>query len=245
MVPPGELGARWRLRHGGQERKDNHGNPAQERVGFNPLYQFLLASGYAVAAPNVRGSSGYGKTYMGLDDVRLRMDSVRDLEAVGRWIAGRHDLEGSRMALFGGSYGGFMVLAGLATSPDLWAAGVDIVGIANYVTFLENTGDYRRALREAEYGSLEHDREFLESISPTSMVDDIVAPLLVIHGANDPRVPLGEATQIVDRLRELGRTVDLMVFDDEGHGLVKLPNRRKAYRRVAEFLDEVVRGRDK
>ena len=218
-----------------------HGGPeAQERVGFNPLYQYLVAAGYAVVAPNVRGSSGYGKTYMGLDDVRLRMDSVRDLDAVGRWVADSDDLDGSRMALFGGSYGGFMVLAGLATSPDLWAAGVDIVGIANFVTFLENTGDYRRALREAEYGSLADDREFLESISPTSMVDSIVAPLLVIHGANDPRVPLGEATQIVDRLTELGRTVDLMVFDDEGHGIVKLPNRRTAYGRVAEFLRETL-----
>lgn len=218
-----------------------HGGPeAQERVGFNPIYQYLVAAGYAVVAPNVRGSSGYGVTYMGLDDVRKRMDSVRDLVAVGEWIRAREDMDGDRIALMGGSYGGFMVLAGLVEAPDLWAAGVDIVGIANFVTFLENTGDYRRALREAEYGSLEHDREFLEQISPINTVDRITAPLLVIHGANDPRVPLGEAEQIAGRLEELGRRVELMVFDDEGHGIVKLVNRRRAYGRVVTFLDEAL-----
>lgn len=216
-----------------------HGGPeAQERVGFNPIYQYLVASGYAVVAPNVRGSSGYGKTYLSLDDVRLRMDSVRDLEAVGRWVKGRDDLDGSRMAVMGGSYGGFMVLAALTSAPDLWAAGVDIVGIANFVTFLENTGSYRRAIREAEYGSLETDRDFLESISPINHVEEIRAPLLVIHGANDPRVPLGEAQQIHDRLEALGRPVEMLVFDDEGHGIVKLPNRRVAYGRTVAFLDE-------
>jgi acetyl esterase/lipase len=218
-----------------------HGGPeAQERVGFNPIYQYLVAEGYAVVAPNVRGSSGYGTTYMGLDDVRKRMDSVRDLVEVGRWIAGSDEFDGDRVALMGGSYGGFMVLAGLTQAPDLWAAGVDIVGIANFVTFLENTGDYRRALREAEYGSLEHDRDFLEEISPINRVDRIEAPLLVIHGANDPRVPLSEAEQIVARLEELDRTVELMVFDDEGHGIVKLVNRRQAYGRVVEFLGEAL-----
>jgi dipeptidyl aminopeptidase/acylaminoacyl peptidase len=217
-----------------------HGGPeAQERVGFNPVYQFLVASGFAVVAPNVRGSSGYGTTYLGLDDVEKRMDSVADLTAVGRWIQAQTDLDGERMALLGGSYGGFMVLAGLATQPDMWAAGIDIVGIANFVTFLENTGDYRRSLREAEYGSLERDRAFLESISPINMVDSITAPLLVIHGANDPRVPLGEAEQIVAELRQRDRRVELLVFDDEGHGIVKLRNRRVAYGRAVSFLDEV------
>jgi dipeptidyl aminopeptidase/acylaminoacyl peptidase len=216
-----------------------HGGPeAQERVGFNPIYQYLVASGYAVVAPNVRGSSGYGKTYLSLDDVDKRMDSVADLNAVGRWIRADDAFDGERMAVMGGSYGGFMVLAALTTEPDLWAAGVDIVGIANFVTFLENTGAYRRALREAEYGSLERDREFLESISPINHVGEIDAPLLVIHGANDPRVPLGEAQQIHDRLQELGRPVEMLVFPDEGHGIVKLPNRRIAYGRIVQFLDE-------
>jgi dienelactone hydrolase len=236
----------WVYRPTGVERPpvvvSVHGGPeAQERVGFNPIYQYLVSEGYAVVAPNVRGSSGYGVTYMGLDDVHKRMDSVKDLVEVGRWIQGSGEFDGDRIALMGGSYGGFMVLAGLTEAPDLWAAGIDIVGIANFVTFLENTGDYRRALREAEYGSLEHDREFLEEISPINKVDRIEAPLLVIHGANDPRVPLSEAEQIVERLQELGRTVELMVFDDEGHGLVKLANRRAAYGRMVEFLAEALR----
>jgi len=216
-----------------------HGGPeAQERPGFNPIYQYLLAAGYTIVAPNVRGSSGYGRTYLSLDDRRKRMDSVGDLNEVGRWVAAQARFDASRVAVMGGSYGGFMVLAALATEPGLWAAGVDIVGIANFVTFLENTGDYRRALREAEYGSLAEDRAFLESISPTSMVDRITSPLLVLHGANDPRVPLGEAEQIASRLRELERDVDLLVFDDEGHGIVKLANRRIAYRRIVDFLDD-------
>lgn len=216
-----------------------HGGPeAQELPGFNPIYQFLLASGYAVVAPNVRGSAGYGRAYLELDDLGKRWDAIADLAAVGEWVRGRSDLDGSRMAVMGGSYGGFMVLSALASRPDLWAAGVDIVGIANLVTFLENTGAYRRALREAEYGSLAEDRRLLEQLSPINRVDEIVAPLLVIHGANDPRVPLSEATQIVDRLNELGRPVHMLVFEDEGHGIVKLDNRKVAYGAVVEFLAE-------
>jgi dipeptidyl aminopeptidase/acylaminoacyl peptidase len=129
-----------------------------------------------------------------------------------------------------------MVLSALTTYPELWAAGVDLVGIANFVTFLENTGPWRRHLREAEYGSLEHDRDFLESISPIHKVDRIEAPLLVIHGANDPRVPISETEQMVERLRALGRTVEFLRLDDEGHQISKLKNRLVAYPLAAEFL---------
>jgi len=138
----------------------------------------------------------------------------------------------------GGSYGGFMVLSSMTTYPDLWAAGVDIVGVANFVTFLENTGPWRRKLREPEYGTLEHDREFLEQISPINSVDRIAAPLIVIHGANDPRVPLEEAEQIVTAVRKRGLSVEYLVFSDEGHGLVKRANRLVAYPAIARFLDE-------
>ena len=129
-----------------------------------------------------------------------------------------------------------MVLAGLAFQPDLWAAGVDIVGISSLVTFLENTSSYRRAQREREYGTLEQDREFLESISPLHKVDQIRAPLFVIHGANDPRVPLQEAEQLVTALRERGVPCQLLVYDDEGHGLAKRTNRLDAYPRAIAFL---------
>jgi dipeptidyl aminopeptidase/acylaminoacyl peptidase len=164
------------------------------------------------------------------------MDSVADLAHAVRWLreTGRADPE--RIAVYGGSYGGFMVLAALTTYPELWAAGVDLVGIANFVTFLERTGPWRRHLREAEYGSLEHDRDFLESISPIRHVDKIQAPLLVIHGANDPRVPIGEAEQMVARLRALGRTVEFLRLEDEGHQIAKLKNKLTVYPRAVEFL---------
>jgi dipeptidyl aminopeptidase/acylaminoacyl peptidase len=130
-----------------------------------------------------------------------------------------------------------MVLAAMTEYPDRWAAGVDVVGIANFVTFLENTGDWRRELREAEYGSLTDDRELLESISPINRVDAIDAPLFVLHGENDPRVPVDEARQIAEAAREQGVPVELLVFEDEGHGIAKLDNRIEAYTAVVEFLD--------
>src|SRR5207248_5111159 len=192
-----------------------HGGPeGQYRPTFQPIVQYLAAAGFAVLAPNVRGSTGYGRTYMHLDDVRKRMDSVADLAHAAHWLRDTGRADPNRIAVYGGSYGGFMVLAALTTYPDLWAAGVDLVGIANFVTFLENTGPWRRHLREAEYGSLENDREFLEAISPIKHVDRIRAPLLVMHGANDPRVPIGEAEQMVSRLRALGRTVEFLRFED-------------------------------
>ena len=216
-----------------------HGGPeSQELPAFNPIYQYLLERGYAVVAPNVRGSAGYGRTYLSLDDTYKRMDSVADLAEVAKWVISDPDLDESRMAIMGGSYGGFMVLAALTSYPELWAAGVDIVGISNFVTFLSNTGAYRRKLREAEYGSLETDRDFLSDISPLNHVSKIDAALFIVHGANDPRVPLSEAQQIADQLRELDRPVEMLVFDDEGHGLVKLRNRMKAYGAIADFLDK-------
>ena len=212
-----------------------HGGPeSQSRPAFAPVTQYLLHRGYGVFFPNVRGSTGYGKAYTHLDDVRLRMDSVQDLAHAAYWLRERgHE----RVGVMGGSYGGFMVLAAMTEYPDLWSAGVDIVGIANLVTFLENTGSYRRSLREPEYGSLENDREFLETISPIHKADDITAPLMVIHGKNDPRVPVGEAEQIVDRVRGNGGAVEYLLYEDEGHGLAKLKNRLDAYPKIAAFLD--------
>ncbi len=221
-----------------------HGGPeSQTRPVYNPIVQYLAASGYAVLEPNVRGSTGYGYRYQSLDDVRLRMDSVADLAATVRWLTGEGIADPRRIAVMGGSYGGFMVLSALTTYPDLWAAGVDIVGIANFVTFLENTGPWRRKLREPEYGSLENDRAFLEAISPIHHVDAITAALFVVHGANDPRVPVGEAEQIVAALRTRGVPVEYLRFDDEGHGLIKRANRVQAYPQIARFLDAHVRDR--
>ncbi|ACV49246.1 MULTISPECIES: S9 family peptidase [Halomicrobium] len=220
---------------------DIHGGPeSQRRPSFSGLQQYFLSRGYALFEPNVRGSSGYGTDYMQLDDVENRLDSVRDIRAGVDWLHEHPAVDPDRLVAKGGSYGGFMVLAAMTEYPDLWAAGVDVVGIANFVTFLENTGDWRRSLREAEYGSLEDDRGFLESVSPIHSADQIAAPLFVIHGENDPRVPVGEAEQIADAVREQDVPVELLVFDDEGHGIAKRENRIEAYTRVVEFLDEHV-----
>ncbi|WP_122090770.1 S9 family peptidase [Halalkalicoccus subterraneus] len=219
---------------------DIHGGPeGQRRPSFSPVKQYFLDRGYAYFEPNVRGSSGYGREYTHLDDVEKRMDSVADIRAGVEWLHEQPEIDSDRIVAFGGSYGGFMVLASMTEYPDLWAAGIDIVGIANFVTFLENTGEWRRELREAEYGSLEHDREFLESVSPINNIDSIEAPLFVLHGENDPRVPVGEAEQIAERARE-HVPVETLIFEDEGHGFTKLGNRIEAYTGIAEFLEEYV-----
>ena len=177
--------------------------------------------------PNVRGSSGYGKTYVSLDNGYRREDSVKDIGALLDWVAERPDLDAARVAVFGGSYGGYMVLASAVHYSDRLKAAVDIVGISNFVTFLENTQDYRRDLRRVEYGD-ERDpqmRAFLESISPLNDVEKMTVPLFVVQGENDPRVPVTEAVQLVAALRERGRTVWYMNALNEGHGYRKKENR--------------------
>jgi dipeptidyl aminopeptidase/acylaminoacyl peptidase len=169
------------------------------------------------------------------------MDSVKDLAAAVAWLQESGQIDARRIAVMGGSYGGFMTLAAVTSQPTLWAAGVDIVGIANFETFLQNTGPWRRKLREAEYGSLEADADFLRDISPIHYVDRITAPLMVIHGANDPRVPVGEAEQIVASLKNRQHPVEYLRFADEGHGVVKLKNRLVAYPAIGDFLDKYLR----
>ncbi|HWX08706.1 MAG TPA: S9 family peptidase [Gaiellaceae bacterium] len=222
-----------------------HGGPESQwrpwfHTSFAPLTQDLLRRGYAVAAPNVRGSTGYGKRYEHLDDIGLRLDSVRDLAALHEWLAAQPGIDGSRAAVYGRSYGGYMVLAALAFQPELWAAGIEMVGISSLVTFLENTSDYRRAAREREYGSLAHDRDFLIEASPMTHIDAIRAPLFIQHGANDPRVPLSESEHIHCVLTEKGIPSELVVYADEGHTIAKLSNRIDCFTRVRAFLDQVL-----
>lgn len=219
-----------------------HGGPeGQERPGFNPLYQYYLSRGYAILATNVRGSTGYGKTFTHLDDVRKREDSVKDLAYAVEWLKKSGGADPKRIAVMGGSYGGYMTMAAITLYPELWAAAVNTVGIVNWETFLKNTSGYRRRQREVEYGRLDKDIDFLRKISPIAKVDKIKTPLFVIHGRNDPRVPYTEAEQIVKLLRDRGAIVEYKLFDDEGHGISKLKNRLELYPLVANFLDKYMK----
>ncbi|MFP5373788.1 MAG: S9 family peptidase [Gammaproteobacteria bacterium] len=205
-----------------------HGGPeAQSLPTFNPTVQYLVNElGVAVLVPNVRGSSGYGKTWLTLDNAEKREDSVRDIGALLDWIAAQPELDEGRVGVYGGSYGGYMVLASMATYPERIRAGVDIVGISHFGTFLQNTEDYRRDLRRAEYGD-ERDpaiAALFERISPLNNAHRIAAPLFVAQGRNDPRVPWTEAEQIVKAVRGNGQPVWYLLFADEGHGFRKKTN---------------------
>ncbi len=222
-----------------------HGGPeSQSTLQFNPIVHALVAAGFGVVVPNVRGSTGYGKRFAALDDTTRRLDSVADLAAV-HGALGELGFDAARAALWGGSYGGYMVLAGVSMQPELWAAGVDIVGISNLVTFLQNTSAYRRVHREYEYGSLERDHDFLLQASPMTHVEQIQAPLFIIHGRNDPRVPVTEAEQLAANLAAREIPCELLIYENEGHGLSRLENRLDAYPRAIAFLERVLAAADR
>jgi dipeptidyl aminopeptidase/acylaminoacyl peptidase len=219
-----------------------HGGPeSQARPSFNPLTEFYVRElGIAVLVPNVRGSAGYGKGYLQLDNGYVREDSVKDIGALLDWVAKQPELDAARVAVIGGSYGGYMVLASLTHYNDRLRAGIDIVGISNFVTFLTNTQDYRRDLRRVEYGD-ERDpamKAHLEKISPTTNAHRITRPMLVAQGANDPRVPASEAEQIVATIRKQGGDVWYLLAKDEGHGFAKKANRDYYQNAVILFLQQ-------
>lgn len=215
-----------------------HGGPeAQSRPGFLGRLNYLVEElGIALVVPNVRGSSGYGKTYLKLDNGMLRDHSVRDIGGLLDWIGKQADLDAKRVAVTGGSYGGFMSLAVQTTYNDRIRAGIDVVGISNFVTFLTNTQSYRRDLRRAEYGD-ERDpamRAYLEKVSPLNHIERIQNPLLVVQGKNDPRVPLSEAEQVVAAVKKGGKPVWYLIGLNEGHGFAKRPN--MDYQQAVEVL---------
>lgn len=215
-----------------------HGGPeAQYQPVFSSTIQYWVNElGVAVICPNVRGSSGYGKTYLELDNGPKREDSVKDIGALLDWIAKQPELDSSRVAITGGSYGGYMVLASLVHHGARLRAGIDTVGIANWVTFLKNTAPYRRDLRRAEYGD-ERDPEMLkvfDKISPVNRAAEIKSALMVVHGKNDPRVPFSEAQQIAEIVRGKGKPVWTVYADNEGHGFQKKEN--VDYLRAVETL---------
>ena len=214
-----------------------HGGPEQQaRPIYDGNVQALVARGFAVLVPNVRGSTGYGKAYGHLDDGRLRGGAVRDVEHAALWLGQRPDIDGDRIAVCGESYGGFLTLAALARHPELWAAGVSFAGMSSLVTFLERIGPSYRAYREAEYGSLADDRDFLLDISPLTHAARISAPVLLVHGRKDSRVPVGEAEQMATLLRAHGTTAELLTFAGEGHAILDPTNRSHAQDRMTDFL---------
>ena len=222
---------------------DIHGGPeGQSRPGYSAWTQYLVNElGYAVIQPNVRGSTGYGRSFTMLDDGRLREDSVRDIGALLVWIAAQPGLDAGRVVVSGGSYGGYMVLASMAAFGDRLRGGIDIVGISNFVTFLTNTAPYRRDLRRAEYGDEREPamRRFLQGISPLTRAEAIHKPLLVVQGLNDPRVPASESEQMVARVRANGAEVWYIAARDEGHGFRKKPNRDFELKTRASFLERL------
>ncbi len=226
-----------------------HGGPeSQSRPIFSGPTQYLVGElGFAVIYPNVRGSAGYGKTYLELDNAERREESVKDIGALLDWIEKQPELDASRVAVTGGSYGGYMVLATLVNYGARVKAGVDIVGIANFITFLERTSPYRQDLRRAEYGD-ERDaamRAHFEKINPTSRAAEIKSALFVAHGVNDPRVPYSEAQQIAEKVRAAGRAVWTVYAANEGHGFAKKDNRDYLTAVEVLFLKDVLAGAKK
>jgi dipeptidyl aminopeptidase/acylaminoacyl peptidase len=215
-----------------------HGGPAsQTRANFRPDMQALLARGFAVLMPNVRGSTGYGRVSMESDDRELRLDSVHDLAAARHFLAAQPAIDPDRMAIMGQSYGGYMVMAAVTEYPELWKAAINLYGIADFVTLLDGTGPWRRGHRSAEYGDPVRHRALFDRISPIRHIERVRAPLLVLHGTRDPRVPFGESEQIVEALRLRQHKVRFETFDYAGHGFVRPDDKRRLYQAVAEWLD--------
>jgi len=217
-----------------------HGGPeGQARPGLNASYS-LNELGIALIQPNVRGSVGYGKTYVKLDNAALREDSVKDIGALLDWIRTQPDLDASRVCVTGGSYGGYMSLASMVHYSDRLKCGIDVVGISNWVTFLKTTQSYRQDLRRVEYGD-ERDpkvRAFLERTAPMTNADKIRKPIFVIQGYNDPRVPRSESEQMAQKIRSIGTPVWYMMAKDEGHGFAKKANRDYQFDATIAFMKQ-------
>ncbi|MEM7022972.1 MAG: prolyl aminopeptidase, partial [Pseudomonadota bacterium] len=215
-----------------------HGGPeSQYAAHWRSDVQYLVRRGWTVVAPNVRGSTGYGREWQSLDDRRLRMDSVKDLKAVRDWLAARPDVDASRLAVYGQSYGGFMVLAAITEYPDDWRVAAEFYGIANFHTLLQTTGPWRQVLRAAEYGDPVEDSEALESFSPIHRSDRIKVPLFIAHGLEDPRVPPGESEMMVSVLRGRGHPYEMVRVEGEGHGFQRQHNRLRVYGDLVRFLE--------
>jgi dipeptidyl aminopeptidase/acylaminoacyl peptidase len=220
-----------------------HGGPeAQERPIYRPLYQYLLSRGIGVLATNIRGSTGYGKSYQKLIHHDWGGADLEDWRHAAEWLRAQDFVDGARLGVYGGSYGGFATLTCVTRLPAYWAAAVDIVGPSNLVTFARAVPPQWRRFMAQWVGDPDAEEEFLRERSPITYVADTRAPLLVLQGANDPRVVRPESDQMVDRLRELGREVEYVVFEDEGHGFTRYENELRAYRLACEWLERHLAG---
>ena len=223
-----------------------HGGPGdQTRRGYSALIQYLANHGYVVLGINNRGSSGYGKTFFTADDGKHGHEPLWDCTAAKKWLASQSYVDGDRIAIVGGSYGGYMVLAALAYQPDVFKAGVDLFGVANWIRTLESIPPYWESMKKALYqevGDPVADRQKLHDTSPLFAADKITKPLMVLQGANDPRVIKPESDDIVAAVKKNGVPVEYIVFDDEGHGFAKKKNQIKGYGAMLVFLDKYVKG---
>jgi dipeptidyl aminopeptidase/acylaminoacyl peptidase len=214
-----------------------HGGPeAQERPTFDPQHQALAAAGITVFAPNIRGSSGFGREFVHADDLHGRYDAFSDVLACATHLVSLGLADEDRIAVSGRSYGGYLTLASLAFSPGVFAAGVDICGMSDLVTFYRDTEPWIGAAAVTKYGHPERDRALLEDISPLGSAGNIDVPLLVVHGEHDTNVPVGEAHQIVAALRELGRPVEYLELAGEGHVYRRAASRKELAGAMTRFL---------
>jgi dipeptidyl aminopeptidase/acylaminoacyl peptidase len=219
-----------------------HGGPeGQERPAFRSDYQALLSRGIAVLAPNVRGSSGFGKRFVNLDNGALRKDGVRDIEACLDYVVKSGVADPKRIGLMGGSYGGYMVMAGLTEYPDRFAAGANLFGVVNFATFFAHTEPWMAAISKVEYGDPDREADLLHDLSPIHKVDQVTAPTIVLHGANDTNVPVVEAEQVVESLKRRGVPVDYVLFPDEGHGFRKTPNRIRSTVSIVRWFEKYLK----
>lgn len=219
-----------------------HGGPeGQARPGFRSDIQALLSQGIAVLDPNVRGSSGFGKRFVNLDNGALRRHGVRDIEACLDYVVKGGIADPARVGIMGGSYGGYMTMAGLTEYPDRFAAGANLFGVVNFATFFAHTEPWMAAISKVEYGDPQTEAELLRSLSPIHKVDRVKAPTIVLHGANDTNVPVVEAEQVVENLKKRGVPVEYVLFPDEGHGFRKTPNRIRSTVAIVRWFAEHLR----